>query len=486
MLYINHRKVIFVLVLFFSLVSIQACSHDSNDTENRDEVKNDVSEEVVDEQENVPEDKNERDDVDLSEEPTNNPEDLLEIAPNEPTNLDEIINYPTGPLAGNGLHTGKEPLLSAEQMADYVKEVLPPIKEDVSEEYLDKWWRAYRYLFAEDYQDPRQLITKMKFDNFGHPGLEDEQFTFKEQLNVLVILDVSGSMANEINGKSMMDIAKDSIREFTSSLPNEANVGLRVYGHEGARTGKTPEQSCEVSELVYEIQPINASEFNSVIDPFIPTGWTPIGLSLEQAKEDFANLPGDTNTNLVYIVSDGAETCGGDPAGAAKELAESDIQSIVNVIGFNVDIEGQSHLREIAEAGGGIYTNAGDEEQLNEVFEQAKRMVEMWKEWKTGAKKDVMEQKRDQTIDLLEFSSNWIQKSADESHNLNGVSTILRQDNYITSEASRYFRRKNSDLYSLFNDIERTSFEELMDELEENYREIQIQIDEFYQDNVGD
>ncbi|MEN2467410.1 hypothetical protein [Ornithinibacillus sp. JPR2-1] len=67
MLYINHRNVIFVLVLFFSLVSIQACSHDSNDTENRDEVKNDVSEEVVDEQENVPEDKNERDDVDLSE-----------------------------------------------------------------------------------------------------------------------------------------------------------------------------------------------------------------------------------------------------------------------------------------------------------------------------------------------------------------------------------------------------------------------------------
>ncbi len=55
------------MVLFFSLVSIQACSHDSNDTENRDEVKNDVSEEVVDEQENVPEDKNERDDVDLSE-----------------------------------------------------------------------------------------------------------------------------------------------------------------------------------------------------------------------------------------------------------------------------------------------------------------------------------------------------------------------------------------------------------------------------------
>lgn len=466
---------------------IQACSDKSEPNKEdigRDNNENSQTNEEapVDEQTQ----KESNNDQELTEEPTNNLTDLLEIAPNEPTNLEEIINYPTGPLAGNGLHTGKEPLLSAEQMADYVKEVLPPIKEDVSEEYLDKWWRAYRYLFAEDYQDPRQLITKMKFDNFGNPGIEDEQFQFKEQINVLVILDVSGSMANEINGKSMMDIAKDSIKDFTASLPNEANVGLRVYGHEGARTGKTPEQSCEISELVYEIQPINASEFNSVIDPFIPTGWTPIGLSLEQAKEDFANFPGDTNTNLVYIVSDGAETCGGDPAGAAKELAESDIQSIVNVIGFNVDIEGQSHLREIAEAGDGIYTNAGDEEQLNEVFEQAKRMVEMWKEWKTGAKKDVMEQKKDQTIDLLKFSSNWIQKNADEEVSLRDVLSVLRQEDFITSNAHSFFSEKRTERWNLYREIDQNSFTELMEEIEGNYREIQRQIDEVYQKNIGD
>ncbi|MEN2467408.1 VWA domain-containing protein [Ornithinibacillus sp. FSL M8-0202] len=484
MLQNKYRKIVLTILVFSLVILIQACSEQKNE-EVKTEVENDnnkkVEKEKLDTQKERDEDRN-----DLVEEPTNNLSDIIEIAPEEPTNLEEIINYPTGPLAGNGSQSGKEPRLTDREMADKVKELLPPIQENVDEVYLDKWWRAYRYLFAEDYEDPNQIITKMKFDNFGHPGLEDEQFQFKDQINVLVVLDVSGSMANEINGKSMMDIAKDSIREFTSSLPNEANVGLRVYGHEGARTGKTPEQSCEVSELVYEIQPINATEFNSVIDPFIPTGWTPIGLSLEQAKEDFANFPGETNTNLVYIVSDGAETCGGDPAGAAKELAESNIQSIVNVIGFNVDIEGQSHLREIAEAGGGIYANAGDEDQLNEAFDQARKIIEMWDEWKRGVKKDVFDQRVEQRVDIMNYSNNWWAKNFDEEDALRQVLFILSQDEFITKEAGEYVHQKRTERFTLYNEIRETSYKDWMEEIENNYNEVQEQIDEFYQDNVGD
>lgn len=36
----------------------------------------------------------------LEEEPTQSEADLLEIAPEEPTTLEEIVAYPSGPLAG--------------------------------------------------------------------------------------------------------------------------------------------------------------------------------------------------------------------------------------------------------------------------------------------------------------------------------------------------------------------------------------------------
>src|SRR5690625_1504956 len=129
-------------------------------------------------------------------------------------------------------------------------------------------------------------MTQMSFDHFGNPGLDDERFHFKDQINILIILDVSGSMANTINGKAMMDIAKDSINGFVSDIPEGANVGLRVYGHEGKPTGKTKEESCQSSDLVHDIQPLDKQEIANVIEPFQPTGWTPIGLSLEEAKDD--------------------------------------------------------------------------------------------------------------------------------------------------------------------------------------------------------
>lgn len=69
---------------------------------------------------------------------------------------------------------------------------------------MDKWWRAYSYVFAKDYPNPDEFIKQMSIDHFGNPGIEDERFQFKDQMNVLVILDVSGSMANSIDGKSMM------------------------------------------------------------------------------------------------------------------------------------------------------------------------------------------------------------------------------------------------------------------------------------------
>ncbi|MGF0352515.1 hypothetical protein ACQJNT_22270, partial [Bacillus licheniformis] len=82
-----------------------------------------------------------------------------------------------------------------------------------------------------------------------------------------------------------------------------------------------------------------------------PTGWSPIAKSLYDVKDDLADKDG---TNYVYIVTDGEETCGGDPVQAAKDLRKSNINTIVNIVGLDVKtVKEKAKLKKVADAGGG-------------------------------------------------------------------------------------------------------------------------------------
>ena len=63
-----------------------------------------------------------------------------------------------------------------------------------------------------------------------------QQIQENQQVNLEIVLDASGSMAAEIGGRPMMDIAKQSIKEVVQSMPANSRVGLRVFGHQGDNT----------------------------------------------------------------------------------------------------------------------------------------------------------------------------------------------------------------------------------------------------------
>ncbi|MFC4403117.1 vWA domain-containing protein [Gracilibacillus xinjiangensis] len=468
----------------FVMVLLVGCTSEESEDEPDMEEKPVAQETINENAENEPEFSNQEEKP--KQESTDPLLNLLDRVPDIPSNIEEIIAYPVGPLAGNGDITGTEPIMEEEQKVSYIKEVLPAIEEDKEEAYLDQWWRAFHYLFAEEYPDPQSILKELNYTHFGNDALEDERFHFKDQINVLLVLDVSGSMANEIDGKSMLQMAKDSIYNFTSGLPDEANIGVRVYGHEGDGTELKKEESCQATELIYDFQQANTSDIRDVIEPLKPKGWTPIGRSLEQATEDFSAYPGENNTNLVYIVSDGIETCEGDPVTAAKELADSNIQSIVNVIGFNVGIEGQSHLREIAEAGGGIYTNAGNEDELREALGRGEALIQQWKEWKKGEIRNVSEQIKEQESQAVRDKGEWMDLMADEYYNHNFILRALHSEGYINRKAyeymmSRYYERKD-----LYKEIRENEFENLEKEIEKNYvkqlEKIEQEYDEFMEE----
>ena len=188
-------------------------------------------------------------------------------------------------------------------------------------------------------------------------------------LNIELILDASGSMAGAVGGQSKLSIAQQTLTDFIDRLPGKgANVALRVYGHKGSNKKSDREVSCQGTELIYPFQPLDKETFKQTIRSFSPTGWTPIARSLRAARDDFQDVEDDAATNVGVLVSDGIETCGGDPVAAAKLLQESELKTVVHVIGFDVDAEAARQLKAVAQAGGGEYFEARNAQQFQQVF----------------------------------------------------------------------------------------------------------------------
>lgn len=220
--------------------------------------------------------------------------------------------------------------------------------------------------FGEDYGECGQETTASTGTCEKPASLGDRDL--KQNINVQLILDVSGSMQEEVGGERKIDVARRALIDFIGTLPETANVSLRVYGHVGTSAKFDRERSCASSELVMPFQKLDRTTFSETINSFEPGGWTPVAGSLEKAREDFSALDPATNSNFVYLVSDGVETCGGDPAAAASALAADDIKAEVNIVGFDVDPEAARQLERAARGGGGEYYDASNSTELDQVF----------------------------------------------------------------------------------------------------------------------
>lgn len=186
-------------------------------------------------------------------------------------------------------------------------------------------------------------------------------------VNVELVLDSSGSMAQEVSpGVTRIEAAKEVLNDVVDAIPERegVNVGFRVYGHEGSNQEQDREESCRSTELIVPIEGVNKDALRGAIEGYSPVGWTPITLALQEAAEDF-QAPEEGEVNAVVLVTDGLETCGGNPCEAARALAEGDVNVTTYVVGFGLTQEEQGTLQCIADAGGGLNLGAGNAEELN-------------------------------------------------------------------------------------------------------------------------
>ncbi|MGN7387266.1 vWA domain-containing protein [Sporosarcina sp. SAFN-015] len=331
---------------------------------------------------------------------------------------------------------------------DELTEHLPDISGERSQNELDHYYNELLAVFQQDYKGPDELIAKLKFQSIGSPDIENPRMQFKENMNVLVILDGSGSMGKNIGGQTQMEAAKKAIVQFVENLPKEANVGLRVYGHKGTGSSADKAMSCSSSDLLYQLQPYEKSAFKQSLDQVKPAGWTPTELAITEAQKDLANFNGENNTNIVYLVSDGISTCDDDPVAAAKALYDSEITPIINVIGFNVDHDGQRQLKEVANAVEGTYQDVQDAASLQKELDQANEIANQWAAWKKKETTSLEHQKLKKGLEISGYDVDEYRKSLDERSQVGFTLQYFYQTKKIMSRESHdYLRSKNSEYH---------------------------------------
>jgi hypothetical protein len=180
---------------------------------------------------------------------------------------------------------------------------------------------------------------------------------------VEIVFDASNSMWGQSGGRAKISIAKEILQDALDWLPSDLSLALRVYGHQHSRE----QRNCSDSELLVPPGSGNRERIREAIATFRPSGQTPLSYSLEQTVADLGDFAGE---RAVVLVTDGIESCGGDPAAAARALRER-AGAPVHVIGFGMgdaEDEDLAGLRAIAEASGGRFLTATTAEELRDAL----------------------------------------------------------------------------------------------------------------------
>jgi Ca-activated chloride channel family protein len=179
---------------------------------------------------------------------------------------------------------------------------------------------------------------------------------------VLLILDGSKSMNDDAgDGHTRLEAAKAALHEVIPALPDDAKVGLRVYGSKVSEASRAA--GCRDTELVSPVGPLDRQALQSRVDALQGKGRTPIGRSLLAARGD---LP-KSGVRAVVLVSDGGDNCAPpNPCKAAAQVARGGVDLSISVVGLQVDARVRRQLKCIAAAGGGAYVDADDPDALRD------------------------------------------------------------------------------------------------------------------------
>jgi Ca-activated chloride channel homolog len=158
-----------------------------------------------------------------------------------------------------------------------------------------------------------------------------------EKTRLLFLLDGSGSMLEKWGApnETKLSIARSILSRIVDSLRQNTRIdlALRVYGHQYP----PGQNNCRDTKLEVPFGPKNHSLIIERINQIKPKGVTPIAYSLQQAATDFPAQPG--YRNILILITDGIESCGGDPCATSEALRKKGVFLQPYIIGLGMRAE---------------------------------------------------------------------------------------------------------------------------------------------------
>ena len=186
------------------------------------------------------------------------------------------------------------------------------------------------------------------------------------------IVDASGSMNERLSdGTVKLSVARKLLTEHLRAFRPETNIGLRAYGHRV--NYKQRAESCADIELVAAVEKGQVERIVTWLDGFEAQGMTPLAEAIRGATADFVSDP--ARINSVVLLSDGEETCGGDPCKLVEDLKAQGVNFTIHVIGLNVDEPTREQLMCIAQQAGGTYHDAKGQQGLQDALVEINRAL---------------------------------------------------------------------------------------------------------------
>jgi Ca-activated chloride channel family protein len=174
----------------------------------------------------------------------------------------------------------------------------------------------------------------------------------------IIVLDASGSMWGQIDGKTKIEIARETLGTVLQSVPADRELGMIAYGHR--QKGK-----CDDIELVIPAAPGTGPAITQAANGLNPKGKTPLSAAVKQAAEA---LRYTEDKATVILITDGLETCNADPCALGRELETTGVDFTAHVVGFGLSEEEGKQVACLAENTGGKYIQAKDASDLSEAL----------------------------------------------------------------------------------------------------------------------
>jgi Ca-activated chloride channel family protein len=174
----------------------------------------------------------------------------------------------------------------------------------------------------------------------------------------IIVLDASGSMWGQIDGRAKLEIAREALGSVLSGMDPATEMGLMAYGHRS-------KGDCADIELVVPPGPGTAQAITDAANAMKFLGKTPLSDAVKMAAGE---LKFTEEAATVILITDGIETCSADPCALGSELEAAGVNFTAHVVGFGLTKEEGQAVACLAENTGGKYIEAADAGSLVEAL----------------------------------------------------------------------------------------------------------------------